>query len=287
MASTTTGGTRNLWIGKPGLLREIIQAAKSWDRTADLNVTEFKSLEGAVTTIAPPRTPRRLKFSWDLLPPDDAQHLARLARRVNGPGLQGSPAAAYGPVAVLDPASVNLLDPYQAAAQSDSPSGGDHWFTVTGSMVVSPAVGDTVVAQFQDTTRIGWRHGIWTGWPVAPGMKVSWLVPPDWSPVTATAQLDWKDADGSYLSSSTATGPSVTGTAPAGAAFVTPIGGPGATGTAGLAGACLTIGDTPVPFALGDGCPAMSVTGYSDAPASPLPYRNISIDLVEVRDAEL
>ncbi|MYW68762.1 hypothetical protein GTY65_32490 [Streptomyces sp. SID8379] len=278
---------RNLWIGKPGLLREIVQAAKSWDRTADLNVTEFKSLEGTVTTVAPARTPRRLKFSWDLLPPDDAQHLARLARRVNGPGLQGSSVASYGPVALLDPATVNLLDPYQAAAQSSSPSGADHWFTVTGTMVVSPFVGDTVVAQFQDTTRIGWRHGTWTGWPVAPGMKVSWLVPPDWNPATATAQLDWKAADGSYLATTAVTGASVTGTAPAGAAFVTPVGGPGVTGMAGLAGACLTIGDTPVPYALGDGCPAMSVTAYSDAPANPLPYRNVSIDLVEVRGAEL
>ncbi|WP_338698652.1 hypothetical protein V2W30_20955 [Streptomyces sp. Q6] len=278
---------RNLWIGKPGLLREIPQAAKSWDRTADLNVTEFKSLEGAVTTVAPPRTPRRLKFSWDLLPPDEAQHLVRLARRVNGPGLQGSSSPSYGPLALLDPASLNLLDPYQAAAQSSSPSGGDHWFTIVGTMVVSPAVGDTVVAQFQDVTRIGWRHGTWPGWPVAPGMRVSWLVPPDWSAATATAQLDWKAADGSYLSTSSAAGSTVTGTAPADAAYVTPVGGPGATGLFGLAGACLTIGDTPVAYALGDGCPAMSVTAYSDAPANPLPYRNVSIDLVEVRGAEL
>lgn len=280
--------TRNLWIGKPGLLREIAQAAKSWDRTADLNVTEFKSLEGAVTTVAPARTPRRLKFAWDALRPDDAQHLARLARRVNGPGLQGSSATSYGPLAVLDPASVNLLDPYQAAGQSDSASGGDHWFTVQGTVVISPFIGDTVVADCQDpATRIGWRHGTWPGWPVAPGMTVSWLVPPDWIAATATAQLDWKDVDGAYLSTTAVTGASVTGTAPGGAAFVTPVGGPNATGLAGLAGACLTIGDTPVAFALGDGCPAMSVTAYSDVPANPLPYRNVSIDLVEVRGAEL
>lgn len=83
------------------------------------------------------------------------------------------------------------------------------------------------------------------------------------------------------------TGASITGTAPAGAAFVTPVGGPGATGMTGLAGACLTIGEAPVAFALGDGCPAMTVTAYSDVPSTVLPYRNISIDLVEVRSAEL
>ncbi|RVU27430.1 hypothetical protein EOT10_09715 [Streptomyces antnestii] len=280
--------TRNLWIGKPGLLREIDQSAKSWDRTADLNVTEFKSLEGTVTTVAPARTPRRLKFAWDALLPEDAQHLARLARRVNGPGMQGSPVTAYGPVAVLDPASVNLLDPYQAAGQSGSASGADHWFTVQGTAVISPFMGDTVLVDCQDaSTRIGWRHGTWPGWPVAPGMTVSWLLPPDWIDAIATAQLDWKDVDGTYLSTSAVTGGSVTGTAPSGAAFVTPVGGPGTTGLAGLAGACLTVGDTPVAFALGDGCPAMSVTAYSDAPANPLPYRNVGIDLVEVRGAEL
>src|SRR5690349_864913 len=138
--------TRNLWIGKPGLLREIVQAAKSWDRSADLNVTEFKSLEGAVTIVAPPRTVRRLKLSWDMLPPQDAQHLVRLAQRVNGPGMQGSLREAFGPVAVIDPAAVNLLDPYQAAAQSTSRNGSDHWFTVTGTVDIGPYVGDTVVA---------------------------------------------------------------------------------------------------------------------------------------------
>ncbi|MET8947528.1 hypothetical protein ABZX30_29285 [Streptomyces sp. NPDC004542] len=279
---------RNLWIGRPGFLREIAQAAKSWDRTADLNVTEFKSLEGNITTVATARTVRRLKLSWDALPPGDAQHLTRLARRVNEPGFQGGPQPPYGPLALLDPASVNLLDPYQAAAQSTRSSGTDHWFTVQGTVVISPSLAATVVADFQDAAgRLGWRHGVWTGWPVMPGMQVSWLLPPDWSAATATAQLDWKAVDGTYLASTSANDSGVTGTAPAGAAFVTPVGGPGATGLYGLAGACLTIGEPATAFALGDGCPAMSLTGYTDLPAAPLPYRNVSLDLVEVRGAQL
>ncbi|GGS86875.1 hypothetical protein [Streptomyces chromofuscus] len=277
---------RNLWIGKPGLLREMSQAAKSWDRSAELNVSEFKSLEGQITTVAPARSTRRLKFSWEWLEPADAQHLVRLARRVNGPGMQGDWQAAYGPVALLDPASVNLLDPYQAAAQSSLAGGADHWFTVTGAITISPFVGDVVLGDCQDpATRIGWRHGVWAGWPVMPGMQVSWMVPPDWNAGLCTAQLDWKDRDGAYLSSTSANASVVTGTAPAGAAFVTPIGGPGQIGITGLAGACLTIGEAPTAFALGDGCPAMAVTSFSDAPASRLPYRNISIDLVEVHGA--
>ncbi|MGI3204398.1 hypothetical protein ACRJ4W_52095 [Streptomyces sp. GLT-R25] len=111
---------------------------------------------------------------------------------------------------------------------------------------------------------------------------MSWQVPPDWNPALASAQLDWKRADSTYLSTTAATGAAVTGTAPAEAAFVTPVGGPGEAVLAGLAGACLTIDAVPVAYALGDGCPAMTVTAYSDIPAARLPYRNISIDLVEV-----
>ncbi|WP_327236503.1 hypothetical protein OG349_23675 [Streptomyces sp. NBC_01317] len=279
---------RNLWIGKPGLLREITQAAKSWDRSAELNVSEFKSLEGQITTVSPARTARRLKFAWDWLEPADADHLIRLARRVNGPGMLGRNVYAGRSVAVLDPAAGNLLDPYQAAGQTLHPAGHDHWFTVQGAITISPAVDDVVLGSCDDpATKIGWRHGTWTGWPVMPGMRTSWLLPPDWNPALATAQLDWKDVDGAYLSTTSAAGPLVTGTAPANAAFVTPVGAPGATGMTGLAGASLTIGEEPVALSLGDGCPAMAVTGCTETPATRLPYRGVSIDLVEVAGAAL
>ncbi|MFF3767231.1 hypothetical protein ACFYYR_24495 [Streptomyces sp. NPDC001922] len=279
---------RNLWIGKPGLLREISQAARSWDRSAELNMTEFRSLEGRVTAIAPARTTRRLKLSWEWLEPADAQHLTRLARRVNGPGMLGRNVYAGGAVAVLDPASVNLLDPLQAAGQSERSNGGDHWFTVSGTMVISPFIGDAVLGDCQDeATAIGWRHGSWAGWPVMPGMQVSWMVPPDWNAGLCQAQLDWKDIDGQYLSSTATAGPVTTGLAPEGAAYVTPVGRPGATGMTALAGACLTVGEPPVAFALGDGCPAMAVTAFTDTPATRLPYRSISLDLVEVLGAAL
>lgn len=271
---------RNLWIGAPGRLREIQQAAKSWERTAELGVAEFKALEGRVTTFAPTRTVRRVKLSFDALEPEDAQHLVRLARRV-GTG--------RGPLVVLDPASVNLLDPYQAAGQSDVPGGWDHWFTMNGAVTLARDADQITTVDCQDAAvAVGWVHGTWPGWPVAPGMRVSWLLPAGWDPATAVAQLDWKAADGTYLSTTQATATTgVTGTAPAGAAFATPVGRPGAVGLFGLAGACLTLGDAPVAHALGDGCPAMSVTAYTDVPATPLPYRNVSIDLVEVRGAAL
>ncbi|MEW2391158.1 hypothetical protein AB0933_22685 [Streptomyces venezuelae] len=270
---------RNLWIGAPGRLREIRQAAKSWDRTAELNVTEFKALEGRVTTFAPTRTIRRLKLSFEWLEPEDAQHLARLARRV-GTG--------RGPLVVLDPASVNLLDPYQAAGQSDSRGGWDHWFTMNGAIALARNADDITTADCQDVAAaVGWVHGTWAGWPVVPGMRVSWLLPAGWDPATATAQLDWKGADGTYLSTSQVAGAALTATAPEGAAFATPVGRPGAVGLFGLAGACLTVDEEPVAHSLGDGCPAMSVTAYTDVPSARLPFRNVGVDLVEVRRAVL
>ncbi|GAA1521676.1 hypothetical protein GCM10009730_31780 [Streptomyces albidochromogenes] len=277
---------RNLWIGKPGLLREISQAAKSWDRSADLNITEFRSLEGRVTLVAPPRTTRRMKLSFEWLEPDDAQHLVRLARRVTGPGMLGRDAPARGSVVVLDPASVNLLDPLQAAGQSLDPRGGDHWFTVAGDLTFRPSAGEVFTGDCKDVaSAVGWTHGAWTGWPVAPGMDVSWRIPPEWDEAVCTAQLDWKAVDGSYLSTTAVPGPVVSGTAPAAAAFVTPVGRPGRTGAVTLAGACLTIGEAPAAHALGDGCPPMAVTNLTDTPSARLPYRNIAIDLVEVRGA--
>ncbi|GGR73627.1 hypothetical protein GCM10010252_10250 [Streptomyces aureoverticillatus] len=273
---------RNLWVGTPGLLREIPQAAKSWDRSAELNVSEFRALEGQVTTFAPFHTARRLKFSFEGLEPVDAQHLARLARRA--PDARTGRAA--GPVAVLDPVSVNLLGPAQAAGQSGREDGLDHWFAVSGKPAFKRfvregwAVGGTVPSV------VGWVHGTWPGWPVAPGMTVSWLLPPGWGQ-DAVARLAWKDADGAPLRETDGSPASVTGVAPADAAFVTPQGVLKTTGVIPLGGACLSIGEAAEAFAVGDGCPAMSVTGYSDVPAARLPYRNVGIDLVEVTRATL
>jgi hypothetical protein len=60
---------------------------------------------------------------------------------------------------------------------------------------------------------------------------------------------------------------------------------PGAIGTYSLAGACLTYGGTAENGVPGDGLPPMSVTGYTDTPGRPLPYRSIGLDLVEVSSA--
>ncbi|MFD9906375.1 hypothetical protein [Streptomyces sp. NPDC059063] len=271
---------RNLWIGTPGLLREIPQAAKSWDRSADLNVSEFKALEGQVTTFAPFHTVRRLKFSFEGLEPDDAQHLVRLARRAS----DGVTARAAGPVAVLDPVSVNLLGPSQAAGQSGREDGLDQWFAVSGEPTFSRFVREGWTVGGKTPAVVGWVHGTWPGWPVAPGMRVSWLLPPSWG-TDAVARLAWKDADGEPLRETSGSAVSVTGTAPRDAAFVTPQGQLNSPGIIPLGGACLSIGEPPVAFAVGDGCPAMSVTGYSDVPAARLPYRNVGIDLVEVTRA--
>ncbi|GAA5057237.1 hypothetical protein [Streptomyces similanensis] len=275
----------NLWIGPPGAMTEIDQAAKSFDRSADLGVTEFKSLGGRVTVTRYPNPVRRMKLSWDLLAPAHARVLDRLARRVDGPG----------PLYVVDPAAGNVLGATQAGglgvAGSTTVTGLAQWVrtSATGTLAESTAQPGAFVFTAADATSVvAWRCTGTTGnFPVAPGLQVSFRVPAAFAALaTVSAGFDFKKADGSYLSSVTAAGPLVGATVPAGAAYLTPVAKPGAAGGPySLAGACLAYGAVAEAGVPGDGLPPMSVTGYSDSPGRPLPYRSISIDLVEVSGA--
>ena len=68
---------------------EIAQAAKSFDRTADLGVNEFKSIGGRVTLTRNLAPVRRLKLAWDLLAPRPRPH--RPPRRPPGSGVRRRP----------------------------------------------------------------------------------------------------------------------------------------------------------------------------------------------------
>ncbi|MET9733793.1 hypothetical protein ABZZ79_25015 [Streptomyces sp. NPDC006458] len=274
----------NLWIGPPGSMTEIDQAAKSFDRSADLGVSEFKSLGGRVTVTRNLAPVRRLKLSWDLLAPVHARALDRLARRVGG----------SSPVFVVDPAAGNVLGAGHAAGLgvtgATDITGLAQWFRTgtTGAVAESTTAPGTFVFTAADTTSaVAWRCPFTDkGFPVSPGLKVSFRAPTALAALgTVSVGLDYKKADGSYLSSSTATGALVSGTVPALAAYVTPTAKPGTAGTHSLAGACLTYGGTAEDGIPGDGLPPMAVTGYSDTPGRPLPFRNFSLDLVEVSSA--
>ncbi|WP_200303741.1 hypothetical protein [Streptomyces adelaidensis] len=275
----------NLWIGPPGSMYEIDQAAKSFDRTTDLGVSEFKSLGGRVTVTRNLAPVRRIKLAWDLLPPAHARALDRIARRVD--------ATAPSTVFLVDPASGNVLTAGQALGQGAKAAtditGAAQWFkTSTGTVAESTTAPGTFTFTATDTaSALAWRCvGTVGNFPVAPGLQVSFQAPTAIAALgTESVGLDFKKADGSYISTASATGPLVTGTVPAGAAFVTPTCKPGTAGTYSLAGACLTYGGTAADGVPGDGLPPMSVTGYSDAPGRPLPFRNFSLDLVEVSGA--
>ncbi|MFD5631844.1 hypothetical protein [Streptomyces sp. NPDC127072] len=273
----------NLWIGPPGSMTEIDQAAKSFDRTADLGVSEFKSLGGRVTVTRNLAPVRRIKLAWDLLPPAQARALDRIARRVEG----------SGPVFVVDPAAGNVLSPGQAAglgvAGATGITGLTQWFkTSTGAVAENAAAPGTFLFTAADTTStVAWRCvGTGGNFPVSPGLQVSFRAPAAIAALgTAGVGIDFKKSDGSYISSLVATGALVSGTAPATAAYATPTAKPGAAGSYSLADACFTYGGTATSGVPGDGLPAMSVTGYSDSPGRPLPYRSIGLDLVEVSGA--
>ncbi len=237
---------RNLWIGLPGRMREISQAATSFERGADLAVSQFTSLGGQVTTLAPRRTPRRMKLTFDRLTEDDAVHLDRLARRIDGPG----------PIAVIDPVARNLLDPLQAEGRTSNGTAALPWYSAgggTGALRLSPDTGalpGTYVWQPDTTTsQLSWHNRPRTGFPVAPGMTVRFTLPKSWRVGPCAARLHWRDAAGTYLSSASVSGHTVSATVPVGAALVTPSGVAGEVGTYALEGAVLTIDDSHLPSA--------------------------------------
>ncbi|MFE1957698.1 hypothetical protein [Streptomyces sp. NPDC059479] len=270
----------NLWIGPPGRLIEIDQAAKSFERAADLGVSEFKALSGRITVTRTAAPVRRIKLSWDMLLPQHARALDRLARRVDGPG----------PHVLIDPAAGNVLNPAQATGTGPTGAAGlDQWFKVSANgSVVETAYGAFAFTAADTTSVVGWRCVPWKGnFPAAPGLRVSFRAPTAVAALgTCSVGIDFKRADGSFISGVNASGPFVAGTAPAGTTHLTPTARPGTAGTYAFAGACLTYGgDTAADNVPGDDLPPMSVTGYSDTPGRPLPYRSVGIDLVEVSGA--
>ncbi|WP_090007361.1 hypothetical protein [Lentzea albidocapillata] len=256
----------SLWIGPLGGLREVRDAATDLDRSISLGVQEFAALSGGITTTRLATPPRRLALSWSAMAPAEAGWVEALARGVFGPG----------PLAVIDPAARNLLDGGQS--QGYGPRAAylmSGWGTLTerADRVIT-------VTDPRDNDGIWLLHPHWFGWPVAPGLPVHMATSlPD-----VRCAFTFYTADQSFVGEA---GPSslLTAVPPAGAVFVLPrLILRAWTGTKPLGPALLRMGD-PVTAdevgTLGDGCPAMTVTGYTDK-ARP-PHRDLSLTLVEVR----
>lgn len=195
---------------------------------------------------------------------------------------------------LIDPAAGNVFGAAQAAgrgtAGATDPTGLGQWFKVstTGTVAeIGAAPGTFAFTAADATSKVAWRCVPWAGnFPMAPGSRISFRAPTAFAALaTVAVNIDFKKADGSYLSGPSAAGAYVAATVPAGAVYATPCVTPGAAGTYALAGACLAYDDGAADNVPGDGLPAMSVTAYSDTPGRPLPYRSISLDLVEVASA--
>ncbi|MFF8959108.1 hypothetical protein [Streptomyces sp. NPDC014894] len=212
-----------MWIGRPGHLRAFKEAATTFDRSPESGTTEFRSLAGGVTTWTPQIRPRRLKLAWQNMLPDDLAHLDRLARRVDGPG----------PVAVIDPASANWLLPSQALGVIGT-HGASAW---SGSMVstggtqnpnapVNPYGPMSVVLNAPAAASdLVYNAPGATGYPVAPGMTVSWWAP-SLAAIAAELRLLWYRADGTALTSASSTvqvDRPIQRAVPAEAAYVRPV----------------------------------------------------------------
>lgn len=256
----------SLWIGPPGRMREVRDAATDLDRTISLGIEEFAALSGGITTTRLATPPRRLSLSWSAMAPSEAQWVEALARNVFGPG----------PLAVIDPASRNLLEGGQSQGYGPRSSyAASMWGTLTERAdrvmtITDPRDGDQLV----------YDHAHWFGWPVTPGLPVhAATVLPE-----GACQLVFYAADELYLGDA-GPAPTLTAMPPAGAAFVIfRVVLRAWTGTKPVGPAVLRMGDPIEPGdlgALGSGYPAMTVTGYSDK-ARP-PHHDLTLSLVEVR----
>ncbi|MFE4610002.1 hypothetical protein ACFRK5_16885 [Streptomyces niveus] len=249
-------------------------------------MTEFRALSGGVTTWSPPVQPRRLQLGWTSMDAGDVAHLDRLARRIDAPG----------PVALVDPLARNLLSGAQGAGIGASAK-----WAWTGNDIIlyggdfGPHVPVTVSVENVPASLgpdLYWQHPVWPGYPVTPGMVVTWWTPglvANGAPV-AQHRMQWIDAAGTVTSTATSTGAApVVRTVPAGAAFVRPAVRFSAVGLWELGASIFATGDVSAelvpgaPVAVGEGCPAFSITRYSHA-ASPGDgrYRDIGLELVEV-----
>lgn len=274
-----------MWIGQPGKLREITDGAASFDRSPDLGVTEFRALSGGVTTWAPPVQPRRLKVKWSAMERDDVTHLDRLARRVDYPG----------PVAVLDPLTRNLLASSQALGMG-SPA---QWLYNANIILYGGSLGryNTNSVSVESIPASGnaelvWLHPYWTGYPVTPGLTMTWWVPgliESGAAVSGWA-IGWLDATLKQISvtSTAEVGTPLVRTVPDGAAFMLPAVRFSAKGIWPIGNSVLTLGDASAALVSGDrpygeGNPAYSITDYSHVPVPGRgEFRDIGLDLVEV-----
>ncbi|WNV82208.1 hypothetical protein [Umezawaea sp. Da 62-37] len=219
-----------------------------------------------------PIPPRRLALSWTGLLPADAEWLDALARRVFGPI----------PLAVLDPTARNLLEGAQSQGLGPVAS---VWELVGPGALAQQSDRTVVVTAAGSGAVLRWLHPYWAGWPIVAGKPVTFTT--SMAPTAGTCALYWVDAAGVILLTLGGTGNTITATPPAGAVYVRPavLLSPTTTPTP-IGPALLRIAaDTPPgPLGtLGDGCPAMTVTGYTDRPTATA--RDLSLTLVEVRRA--
>ncbi|MFJ9161214.1 hypothetical protein ACIRPS_30940 [Streptomyces griseoviridis] len=179
-----------LWIGRPGYLREFTEAASTFDRSPDLSVFEFQSLAGGVTTWAAPLSPRRYRLAWSAMLPDDLAHLDRLARRVDGPG----------PVAVVDPASGNLLTANHASGTNPSPGQGA--WSATANVTRNGTPGSplmlTLAAPDDLTTLVYYGTTPALAYPVAQGQPCTFWAP-QLAPVADQLRMWCYGSDGAYI----------------------------------------------------------------------------------------
>lgn len=234
----------NVYFGKPGKLVTLPWPQGGIDRTPERQAFDFLTGSGLHQVSLLALASRTYSLSWNALHQETFTLLEQHRLGANGPG----------PWALIDPSAPNILPANVAAATGLLQDATDLYTSgVTHGTPLSNAT-STFIHRTTGNRSIRWmftdpsvattpqllirpQFRNWGGIPVAPGLSYafsSWMRVDGTVETSATVGMNlvWLDAAGATLSTSTGTLTAVTttwarqsviGTAPAGAAYVSPL----------------------------------------------------------------
>jgi hypothetical protein len=234
----------NMYFGRPGALTTIPWPRGDIDKPYDRQTFDFVTGTGQHMVSSAAAGSRAYSLAWNALHVDN---FSLLEQYWNG-------SIGVGPWALIDPSATNLLLPNQASATNN-------FCDTTGWKTVGGAAADGTILSNSSTSfihrtaatrSIRWQFTVgasttpqlaptapyrnWFGIPVVPSLAYAWSLwaRPDGvvdSSITMAAKIQWMDAAGATLSTSTGgdvvvaaamTKLTVTAVTPAGAAYALP-----------------------------------------------------------------
>lgn len=233
-----------VYFGRPGFLLQLPWPKGDMDKPYDRLTYDFTTGSGQHQVSTMLGGSRSYAVNWNALHLDNYKLIEQFWTGAMG----------QGPWVLIDPSAPNLLLPNQSATtQIYNDARG--WATSTGAANMGTLTSNAVVAQIHrpgarrnllwsfpvaaattPTLKLTSAYRNWWGIPVVPGLSYAWSLwaKPDGvvdSSITMAVKVNWLDASGATLSTSTSadtpvtawTRLSIAGVAPVGAVYASPV----------------------------------------------------------------